>query len=263
MSSKVDFFIVGTQKGGTTALDRYLRTHPQIQMARTKEVHHFDNEDIAWSDPDHEQLQLQYDWTIPDVLRGEATPIYLYWPNSLSRLRAYNHQAKLIVSLRHPTFRAHSHWRMETRRGWDTLSFEDAVSPLGRDRVKETPSAARIYSYVERSCYASQIRVLLQNFPRHQVLFLRVDSLWSEPSGSLAQVEQFLGVDAAVSSVMQPSYVDVAASVSEARTTIPCDVRAQLDKLFKPEIEEAAKLTGMDLSDWLSSSYVENMMPLP
>jgi hypothetical protein len=38
---KVNFLIAGTQKGGTTALDSYLREHPEICMADAKEVHFF------------------------------------------------------------------------------------------------------------------------------------------------------------------------------------------------------------------------------
>lgn len=153
MGTKVDFFIIGTQKGGTTALDAYLRQHPQLQMAHVKEVHHFDNETLQWAHPDHGGLHDQFDWTVPHVLRGEATPIYLYWPQSLTRLHTYNPQARLIVSLRQPTFRAHSHWRMETRRGLETLSFEGAVSPTGRKRVQDTINGVhRVFSYVERGC---------------------------------------------------------------------------------------------------------------
>jgi hypothetical protein len=38
----VNFLIVGTQKGGTTALAQFLANHPQICMAPAKEVHFFD-----------------------------------------------------------------------------------------------------------------------------------------------------------------------------------------------------------------------------
>ncbi len=41
---KIDFIIAGTQKGGTTALDYYLRKHPEIGMGNRKELHFFDNE---------------------------------------------------------------------------------------------------------------------------------------------------------------------------------------------------------------------------
>ena len=43
-SSRVDFFLIGVQKGGTTALATHFQKQPTIQMARVKEVHYFDDE---------------------------------------------------------------------------------------------------------------------------------------------------------------------------------------------------------------------------
>lgn len=42
---KVNFVVAGTQKGGTSALDNYLRENQGILMATEKEVHFFDDED--------------------------------------------------------------------------------------------------------------------------------------------------------------------------------------------------------------------------
>src|SRR5262245_31104430 len=36
------FLIIGTQKGGTTSLYRWLGQHPQVMEATRKEVHYFD-----------------------------------------------------------------------------------------------------------------------------------------------------------------------------------------------------------------------------
>jgi hypothetical protein len=33
---KIDFLVCGTQKGGTTALDHYLRKHPEIGMGKKR-----------------------------------------------------------------------------------------------------------------------------------------------------------------------------------------------------------------------------------
>ena len=41
-NKKIDFIVIGVQKAGTTALDHYLRLHPDIEMAKRKEVHFFD-----------------------------------------------------------------------------------------------------------------------------------------------------------------------------------------------------------------------------
>lgn len=52
---KVDLVVAGTQKGGTTALDGYLRLNREICMPnRTKEVHFFDTDKLFVSgDPDY------------------------------------------------------------------------------------------------------------------------------------------------------------------------------------------------------------------
>jgi hypothetical protein len=261
MANHLDFFIIGVQKGGTTALDAYLRRHPSIQMPRVKETHHFDNEGLDWTSPDHGGLHRQFDWAIEGVLRGEATPIYIYWPWSLPRLRQYNPRAKLIVALRHPTLRAYSHWRMEVGRNAETLSFEEAVSEFGRNRVKEAQGGVhRVFSYVERGLYAAQTRRLFEFYSRENVHFLRTDGLWTDPAGTLAAVERFLGVGAAASLLAEQAYVVPGASAETGE--MPRDARSRLDAIFREDIRETAALAGLDLSDWLAPEYREPMRPL-
>lgn len=166
-SAPIDFFIAGVQKAGTTALAHYLSQHPGIDFCRVKESHHFDNERLDWSQPDRTGLHRHFDWSLSQRLRGDATPIYTYWPNALDRIRAYNPRAKLIIILRHPSFRAYSHWRMEMARHRETLPFEIAISKSGRQRVAEAPGGVhRTHSYVERGFYAEQVVGVLSRFPR-------------------------------------------------------------------------------------------------
>jgi hypothetical protein len=250
---RVDFFIAGAQKAGTTALWETLRRHSALQLPDVKEVHFFDNEDVAWDAPDYTLLHRHFD-TGPRM-RGEATPIYVYWPNALERLRAYNPAAKIIVALRHPAFRAYSHWQMETGRDADTLSFSAAVRE-GRARVREAPGGVhRVFSYVERGYYDEQIARLLSLFAREQVHFLRPDDLFARPEPALAAIERFLGVP------HQPiGNVGYVVPV-ESKKTEPMTAadRALLDAEFAPRYARIEALTGLDLSDWRDPAYVEPM----
>lgn len=260
---RVDFFIIGVQKGGTTALDQALRQHPQIQMAAGKELHFFDDEQsVDWNAPDYGLLHRFFDWTAQDVLRGEATPITIYWPQSLERLQAYNPAAKLIVMLRHPVHRAFSHWAMETARGYETLDFDAAISPAGRRRCADAPGAHhRVFSYVERGLYAGQIERLLSLFPRRQALFLRTDRFWQTPAATLASIAAFLGVDAAPFAAARSRYI---VPVPPAPTP-PLRRRTarRLSAIFAETIERTGALTGLDLADWHSPRYQEPMPALP
>lgn len=253
--SSIDFFIIGTQKGGTTATDQYLRHHPDIMMSNKKEIHFFDRENIDWRSPDYSLLHQHFSWDSVKV-RGESTPIYIYWPNSLERLRRYNPSARLILLLRHPVDRAFSHWRMETARAADTLGFADAVSPLARLRVSGASGGVhRVFSYVERGFYADQIDRLLGLFPVSQILFMRTDRIWSDPAGSLAKITHFLGVGDMPP--LQRRYVTPVPS--PAPPPMPRALRLDLQQIFSDDIARTATLTDIDLSDWLSLDYSEPM----
>jgi hypothetical protein len=256
--AKVDFFIAGVQKSGTTALDRYLRQHASIRMAKRKELHFFDDEAVDWTAPDYSRLHQAFDWNAPSgIVRGEATPIYTYWPNALDRLKQYNPSAKIIVGLRHPAFRAYSHWRMEAKRGADNVPFAEAIR-AGRQRVAASPGGAhRVFSYVERGYYFSQMDRLVGLFSRPQVLFFRTDRLWENPNGILRQVQDLLGIPAF--DEISPSYIVPEFTWTEA-VPAPED-RAYLDALYADDIRQTAGLTGLALDDWLDSSYAEQMRP--
>src|SRR5215203_1796439 len=153
----VSFLIAGVQKAGTTALFEYMRDNPAIGLPAAKELHFFDNEtDIDWSRPDYGAYHRFF--PSEPACRGEATPIYIYWPNSLERIKDYNPEMKLVLLFRDPVSRAWSHWKMEYARGAETEPFSWCIRQ-GRGRVagdRDTPGFHRVYSYVERGFYGRQ-----------------------------------------------------------------------------------------------------------
>jgi hypothetical protein len=258
---RVDFFVAGVQKGGTTALDAMLRRHPEIQMAQqegraVKEIHFFDDETVDWSAPDYQRLHRHYDWSVTRV-RGEATPIYTFWPNALARLRAYHPHAKLLVLLRHPIHRAYSHWRMERARQHEPLDFATAIRE-GRLRTTETPEGARIYSYVERGHFDEQIERLLALFPRAQVWFARSDHLFAEPERVLGEIGRFLGI-AGAAAIARRDYVRPVPSEPGPGPS-QSDI-ALLHDEYAPRYARIEALTCLDLGDWRDPEYEEPMRP--
>lgn len=191
----VRFLIGGVQKGGTTALFEHLRAHQSLQLAACKEVHFFDREgDVDWSSPDYGLYHGAFD--PPDGrVRGEATPIYLYWPGSLERIRAYDPGMRLIFLFRDPVERAYSHWKMEAARGFDDAPFAWAIRE-GRGRVDDPAARGhhRVFSYVERGFYAAQLDRAFALFPRNNILLLDSGDLAARPDEVLETVCRFVGV---------------------------------------------------------------------
>lgn len=193
---KVAFLIAGVQKGATSALYHYLRQHRDLWLPRKKELHFFDNEQLNWCCPQYDKYHASFQQSRPTLIMGEATPIYTYWRPAAVRIHTYNPQIKLIVSLRDPVARAYSHWRMEVVRGHERLSFPNAIR-TGRSRVTaeaEIEDMHRVYSYVERGFYSSQIERLLRYFPSEQILFVTRQDLRYKLESTLDSISAFLGV---------------------------------------------------------------------
>ncbi len=241
---RVGFLVAGVQKGGTTALFDYLSLHPRLAMAAVKEVHFFDDETMDWAAPDY----AAYHAAFPPAdgrLRGEATPIYTYWPNALERIAAYNPAMRLIVLFRDPVERAWSHWKMERART-ETEPFSWCIRQ-GRARVAgsdQPVGAHRVHSYVERGFYAAQVRRLLSVFPREQVLFLRSDSLRRDPERILGNACDFLRIPR----FDQVSAIESHVGPRDDKTMRMCDAdRAYLRELFEEDQREFQSLTGLTL----------------
>jgi hypothetical protein len=192
---RVSFLVGGVQKSGTTALFDYLAEVPGLELPSIKEAHFFDDEEtVDWQMPDYGPYHRLF--ADPARLWGEATPIYLYWPNALERIRAYNPAMKLIFIFRDPIQRAWSHWKMEYARGKETEPFAWCIRD-GRARMARAlpyPGFHRVFSYVERGFYGRQLAHAFRLFPREQILLLASSELDRDPTAVIRVVCDFLEV---------------------------------------------------------------------
>lgn len=246
---RVDFCIIGVQKAGTTALHHFLGQHPLVQMPEEKEVHYFDAEQRFAADrPGHAAYHAAFPPARPGMLTGESTPIYIFWPGALERLAAYNPEMRLIVLVRDPVERAHSHWRMSFGRGREPLAFAAAIRE-GRARLGDGGDfALRNWSYVERGFYGVQARRLLALFPRHQILFVRTDDLRARHAETLARVFRFLGLPPAA---VRPELIFCDAGAG-ARDGITADDRRYLRALYREDLRDFARIAQLDVGAWLA-----------
>jgi len=244
--AKVNFLVCGTQKGGTTTLDAYLRQHPEICMGKYKEVHYFDSEmPFLYPHPDY---RLYHDFFEPKPgqwIWGETTPIYMYWYSAPRRIWEYNPNMKLILILRNPIKRAYSHWNMQRERGNEPLSFIDAIAEEEKRRRLSLPYQNRRFSYLDRGYYTEQIKRLRAYFPADQFLLLKSDELKKDPKTILDQIANFLGIP------INQNYSKL--DLHSRNYESPLDQKTYniLLDLYQYQIKEIEKLTSWDCSDWL------------
>lgn len=244
--TRVRFLVAGVQKAGTSALFEYLRRLPGVRLPAAKEAHHFDDEAIDWAAPDHSGYHALFGGDEAS-LWGDATPIYLYWPNALERIARYDPAMRLILIFRDPVERAWSHWKMEYVRGKERAPFAWCIRE-GRARLADAlprPGFHRVFSYVERGFYGRQLAQALTLFPRDRLLLLRAADLSRDPAATMARVAEFL--DLAPPGPIAPV---------RALETVPHDYGAApsaadialLDALYAGELAQYEALGGPRLS---------------
>ncbi len=250
---KVDFLIVGAQKSGTTALYKYLRVHPEIEMATQKEVHFFDNENNFTGEIEYLNYHASFSKKSIGFLRGEATPIYMYWNEAPKRIWQYNPKIKLIAVLRNPIERAFSHWNMERDRKYDNFSFSEAIrSEIERCR-NALPLQHRVYSYIDRGFYSEQIRRLWHFFPKNQILVLKYEDLKFDLEKTLIKISTFLNVKA----FNNPTYIDTHSR--EYASKMSNDDYSYLYNIFYYEIKMLETMFSWNCRDWLDHGQFQRI----
>ena len=194
---KVDFFIVGAPKAGTTSLYHYLSEHPQVEMSSQKEPDYFSDKAIheqgmyyAKNRVDtldkYESLFVQKE----SVVYGEASVSYLFYENVAEDIKKYNPNAKIIIMLRNPIERAFSHYLMDYRLGLISDSFENVLAKISKHK-----NAHLFYQqYIEVSKYAKQIQRYLDFFKKENILFIDYEDFKKNVSKTVDQVYNFLNI---------------------------------------------------------------------
>jgi hypothetical protein len=247
LSSKrrLDFVIAGAQKGGTTALDAYLRQHPEIGMADVKEVHFFDkNEFFRKNKRPYSFYHSFFSGVLSRKRIGETTPSYMYWRAIPQRIHDYNPAMKLIVILRNPIERAYSHWNMERERGTEHLPFGEALQ-AELVRAREAQPNQHKNAYIYRGFYAEQLERIWNCFPKNQTLILKNEDLRKNSLPVLNDVCRFLEVS---------PFETVEYKEAHSRQYL-APMNSQdwefLKRMLEPEIKKLEKLLGWDCSNWL------------
>jgi len=179
-----NLIVIGAMKAGTTSLHNYLSLHPEIYMARQKELDFF-IEEKNW----HKGLDWYQSQFVGDAkIYGESSPNYsryARWPNVPTRMFSVIPQTKIIYILRDPIERMISHYVHAYAVRTEHRPIEDAFAACMTD---DSP-------YISRSLYFFQLSQYLKYFSPDQILTITSEALSRSPQQTMAQVFRFLGVD--------------------------------------------------------------------
>jgi hypothetical protein len=178
-----NFLVIGAMKAGTTSLYQYLRVHPQVFMASTKEVNFFNplrnwRRGVGW-------YASNFEGVGDDVVAvGEASTSYTKYPwirGVPERIRSVLGDVKLIYLIRDPIERMRSHYLHNLVTGQERRPIERAFS--------EQPM------YLNISRYSMQLTRYLECFPRERLMIVDSRDLRFDRSQTLGRIYDFIGVE--------------------------------------------------------------------
>ena len=190
-----NFFIVGAAKAGTTSLYEYLKAASGVYMSPIKEPHYF-APNVWTNQPDKKVVgsaayrALFQDAGGEDAI-GEASPFYLWDPDSPALIQEMVPEARIIVMLRDPVERAFSHYLMEVGSGSEPLSFHDALQSNAR-QSDGTWGVGRHYLQMGR--YSEQIQRYLDTFGDDRVRVIFFEEFKEDTQAVVKDILWFLGV---------------------------------------------------------------------
>jgi hypothetical protein len=262
-TKKVDIFIAGSQKTGSTWLYECFKEHPEIFVPMKDAIHFFTiNHDLGndWYHEWYENGDNNQIWC-------DATPSYIRDPEAAKRIFEYNPNAKIIFVLRNPIDRAFSHYWHMKRKGFISYSFEDMLSYNGVGNI----DLFQMWFYSSR--YSYLIDPYLAIFPKEQIFFSLFDQLQEDPKTYLKSIFKFCGVEnnfepkilfknknsGSRGYVVKKTRNPIKwlsnkwrrfIKVDEYKLGIKAEFKNRLSNKFIKEIDELSKITGFDLEHW-------------
>jgi hypothetical protein len=202
---QLDFFVIGVARGGTTSLYNYLQQHPGIFLPKVKECNFFsevaslDKEayDTPEEDKEYHMKIIQdekvyfglFEKAEDSQLKGEISPSYLWDKNTAERIYNHNPNAKLLISLRNPIERAHSHYLMNYQTGHDKESSFEAALHAPKRRIWGGGNM-----YLEMGMYYQQLKPYYHRFNTENIKVI-VSEVWTRNNGeALNDIYKFLGL---------------------------------------------------------------------
>ncbi|MDX2360033.1 MAG: sulfotransferase domain-containing protein [Crocinitomicaceae bacterium] len=251
------FFCVGAQKSGTTSLHDILRHHPEIYLPKAKEAHFFDKD---------ERYTKGLDWWYSEFFKnhrnekctGTMTPEYLYYEEVPERIVEHlGTDLKIIIVLRNPIDRAYSHYLMSKRRGYEELTFAEAIE-AEPERIKLGEFERDNYSYIDRGRYSVQIERYTSLFKPDQLLFLSFENdIKQNIDQTIVRIQEFLGAKVVPLNTAIKSNVASETSSKKVQQFIneSNPVKRQLKKIIPSQTRRVIK---QKMSNWNSRKITSN-----
>lgn len=175
-----NFLHIGPGRTGSKWLHRVMKAHPNIFVPRIADLYFFDRP---------ENFSKGLDWYLgyfskadSDLHKaiGELSHDYIFSIEAAKRIKEFNSEMKLLVTVRNPIELAYSQYISDLNAGFVSVTFEEAL----RSEPK----------YVYECSYSNFLGIYFDLFGFDNILILDFEVLQDDPSNYLEAVCNFLDV---------------------------------------------------------------------
>jgi hypothetical protein len=250
-----DFMIVGTMKGGTTQLYHFLTLHPDIERAKSKEIHYF----TLYYDKG-EEWYLDHFPSKPNKLTGEASPTYFHCAETSTipaMIKRMNDKMKIILIVRDPVERAVSHYNhfCKINKYPDVMAIdvnEFFNIPFREILTRSTGLGFYADQAVSFSLYYRNYLSYESIFGKDEILVISTQSLRDSPFETMKEVYNFIGVNY----IKNDRFRDIGYSHGTDLTKLDKPTYTRLAELFYPDYQQFCTKTGLKYSE-LNLSFMD------
>jgi hypothetical protein len=188
---KVNLFLIGASKCGTTFMHDLLSQHPLIEMSVIKEPRHFQK---SMSEVDILEYHSLFNFEKGATYYGESSPNYsetTVFTEVPRKIYKYNPNAKIIYLVRNPFERLKPTWIQAQSSGhWHEVKMYEGKMPFEfRDAVFDYPP------FLEACRYWTHLKNYRNYFSDSNILVLLFEKLTLSPLETMDNVFEFLEVD--------------------------------------------------------------------
>ncbi|MEP7141323.1 MAG: sulfotransferase [Ferruginibacter sp.] len=194
MDKKINCFLIGVQKAGTSSFYNWISQHPEIEGPKEmKDTHYFTLN--KYFEKGNNWLESFYGNKNGATVRLQGAVNYIFLEEAPEKILAYNAESKFIVVLRDPARRAFSAFKYFQKLGVEKRLFTESLNdemmkPGNDDHFRNN------FTYLNHGYYYKQLQNWLKYFRKEQFCILIYEELFKNPEHYLKQVFEFLGVGA-------------------------------------------------------------------
>ena len=239
-----NYIIIGTMKGGTTALHDFICMHPDVDKPTQKEIHYFSlfpNNSFDW--------YLSHFNGDDNKIIGEASPTYfdVAYTQAIPRLiQDRCPKSRLILIVRDPIERAVSHYHHlrnvnKIKSVMDMDINEFFGRPYQRMLKQTTEVDFYLHQVIDFSLYSRKYQAYVSVINRDKILVLDASELRTSARDAMDRVFAHIGVH----DYYSDEFEKIKYSSGRNSSDLTADVVSHLRGIFDDDFALFCKLSGM------------------